>query len=32
LTQPVDEGTSLFMRVWPEPDAARVITPPMFDQ
>ena len=32
LTRPVDDGTSLFMRVWPESDEARVITPPLFDQ
>jgi hypothetical protein len=32
LVRPVEEGTSLLMRVWPEPDEARVITPPAFDQ
>ncbi len=32
LVRPVEEGTSLLMRVWPEPGDVRTITPPDFDQ
>lgn len=32
LTRPIDASRSLLMRVWPEPDEAREITPPEFDR
>ena len=32
LVRPVEEGTSLLMRVWPELGEVRTITPPDFDQ
>lgn len=32
LTPPVEEGTSLLMRVWPKPCDVRTITPLDFDQ